>query len=90
MIIARGKCKGRDLVSEVDKLINTGGKIMTTTGEAALNVTEVLRTLGNIYPAMLYNILATIDLADDAYEESFKIIDGLSTCVYTCDHEEAK
>jgi hypothetical protein len=76
----KGKCKGRDLVSEVDKLINTGGKIMTTTGEAALNLTEVLRTLENIYPAMLDNILATIDLADDAYEESFKIIDGLYAC----------
>jgi len=76
----KGKCKGRDLVSEVDKLINTGGKIMTTTGEAALNVTEVLRTLDNIYPAMLDNILATIDLADGAYEESFKIIDGLYAC----------
>ena len=79
MIIARGKCKGRDL-AEVTKLINTGGKIMTTTGEAALNLTEVLRTLENIYPAMLDNILATIDLADDAYEESFKIIDGLYAC----------
>ena len=76
----KGKCKGRDLVSEVDKLINTGGKIMTTTGEAALNLTEVLRTLGICYPAMLDNILATIDLADDAYEESFKIIDGLYAC----------
>tara|TARA_R100001086_G_scaffold166167_3_gene89999 strand:- start:1173 stop:1427 length:255 start_codon:yes stop_codon:yes gene_type:complete len=76
----RMTCKGKDLVSEVDKLINTGGKIMATTGEAALNLTEVLRTLENIYPAMLDNILATIDLADDAYEESFKIIDGLYAC----------
>jgi hypothetical protein len=36
MIIARGKCKGRDLVSEVDKLINTGGKMNNCAASAGI------------------------------------------------------
>jgi len=41
MIIARGKCKGKDLVSEVDKLINTGGKMNNCAASAS--VMEVKR-----------------------------------------------
>ena len=36
MIIARGKCKGKDLVSEVDKLINTGGKMNNCAASASV------------------------------------------------------
>jgi len=49
------------------------------TKESVLNVTEVLRTLKKMHPETLGNILATIDLADDAYDESFKIINLLDS-----------
>ena len=89
----KGKCKGRDLVSEVTKLINTGGKIMSIKYNHALTVAYEVISDDPHMPSLNEALLALQQrvrtIAKDTIEEQEEALMG-DIPFDTYAYEEAK